>query len=169
MRVRPWPSRPFKFRNVAIVGWCLLAAALLQPSRQFGAPVDGSAARTPQTPPKLSSQRPTKAQQARAVAAYGKLPLGFEANQGQADSRVHFLSRGSGYLLFLTPDEAVLALESERPQLSGRTSKLPQPGAETAKPKPPDVLRMQLVGGNAQAAMAGTDVLPGKSNYFFSA
>jgi hypothetical protein len=168
MRVRPWPSRPFKLRNVAIVGWCLLAAALVQPSRQLGAPLDGTANRTTQTAPKLANQRPSKAQQARAVAAYGKLPLGFEANQGQTNSRVRFLSRGSGYLLFLTPDEAVLALESEQPQLSGRTSKLPQPGRETAKPKPPAMLRMQLVGSNAQAGMVGTDLLPGKSNYFLS-
>ena len=166
MRVRPWPSRPFKLRNVGIVGWCLLAATLALPSRQFGAPVDGAADRTPQTAPKLANQKPSKAQQARTVAAYGKLPLGFEANQGQTDSRVRFLSRGSGYLLYLTPDAAVLALESERPQLSGRTSKLPQPGSEIAKPKPPAVLRMQLVGGNAQAGMVGTDLLPGKSNYF---
>ena len=43
--------------------------------------------------------------------AYGKLPLSFEANQGQTDSRVKFLSRGNGYSLFLTPTEAVLVLK----------------------------------------------------------
>ena len=32
----------------------------------------------------------------------GHLPLVFEANQGQTDSRVKFLARGSGYGLFLT-------------------------------------------------------------------
>jgi hypothetical protein len=36
--------------------------------------------------------------------------LSFEINQGQADSQVKFLSRGSGYSLFLTGNEAVLAL-----------------------------------------------------------
>lgn len=39
--------------------------------------------------------------------AYGKLPLSFEANQGQTDPQVKFLSRGNGYSLFLTPTEAV--------------------------------------------------------------
>src|SRR6266404_5944701 len=29
--------------------------------------------------------------------AYGKLPLSFEANQGQTDTSVQFLSRGNGY------------------------------------------------------------------------
>jgi hypothetical protein len=44
------------------------------------------------------------------VETYGKLPLSFEANQGQTDRQVKFLARGRGYTLFLTPTEAVLAL-----------------------------------------------------------
>jgi hypothetical protein len=53
---------------------------------------------------------------------YGKLPLSFEANQGQVDRRVKFFSRGTGYGLFLTSTEVVLqclipdskSLEKER-------------------------------------------------------
>jgi hypothetical protein len=45
-----------------------------------------------------------------ALKSYGKLPLSFEPNRGQADSRVKFLSRRSGYALFLTSTEAVLGL-----------------------------------------------------------
>src|SRR5262249_3319678 len=41
---------------------------------------------------------------------YGRLPVSFEANQGQTDSQVQFLARGSGYTLFLTGTEAVMAL-----------------------------------------------------------
>jgi hypothetical protein len=52
----------------------------------------------------------TPAATLRLVESYGKLPLSFEANQGQTDSQVKFLSRGRGYTLFLTGDEAVLAL-----------------------------------------------------------
>ena len=47
--------------------------------------------------------------QARILDGYGKLPLSFEANQGQTDARVKFLSRTGGYSLFLTGDEAVPA------------------------------------------------------------
>ena len=43
-------------------------------------------------------------------SARPELPLSFEPNLGQADPRVKFLSRGSGYTLFLTEDEAVVAL-----------------------------------------------------------
>ena len=48
-------------------------------------------------------------QSIRKVPEYGKLPLNFEANQGQSDGRVVFLGRGKGYTLFLTKGEVVLA------------------------------------------------------------
>ena len=44
------------------------------------------------------------------VASSPQVPLSFEANRGQTDAQVQFLSRGSGYTLFLTPGEAVLSL-----------------------------------------------------------
>ena len=40
-----------------------------------------------------------------AKAALLAVPLSFEANQGQTDSQVRFLSRGDGYSLFLTSNE----------------------------------------------------------------
>src|SRR6266851_468093 len=43
----------------------------------------------------------------RAINTYGNLPLSFEKNQGQTDSRVEFLTRGKGYEIFVTPAEAV--------------------------------------------------------------
>ncbi|MDD5035849.1 MAG: hypothetical protein PHE55_13945 [Methylococcaceae bacterium] len=33
------------------------------------------------------------------IESYGKLPLSFEANRGQTDDQVKFLSRGQGYSL----------------------------------------------------------------------
>jgi len=54
------------------------------------------------------------------LAAYGKLPMAFEANEGQSDPRVKFLSRGPGYTLFLTATEAVLAHHRKAPRLERR-------------------------------------------------
>ena len=58
--------------------------------------------------------------------AYGKLPLAFEANQGQTDGRVKFLARGNGYTLFLTAQEAVLQLrQRQRGNCSARRQRRP--------------------------------------------
>jgi hypothetical protein len=82
----------------------------------------------------------------KVVDGYGKLPLAFEANGGQAPSPVKFLARGPGYEVFLSAEEAVLSL-----------SRSAEGGGAT--------LRMKLASANP-AAVTGEDVLPGKSNYF---
>jgi hypothetical protein len=125
---------------------------------------------------KLSSATPAAktdpATRVRLTKAYGKLPLSFEANQGQTDPRVKFFSRGHGYSLFLTADEAVLALHNPAAlsaQLSGnRRLKFETRQSPIADHQPlvSTALRMQLAGANPSAKVAGVDELPGKSNYF---
>src|SRR5215470_5525960 len=44
----------------------------------------------------------SRAEGTRWNEVYGRLPLSFEANEGQTDSRVRFISRGRDYALFLT-------------------------------------------------------------------
>jgi hypothetical protein len=97
------------------------------------------------------------ADSARVAAAYGQLPLSFEANLGETDPEVRFLSRGAGYSLFLTPTQAVLTLQ--QPAAAGSQ---PAPAASVA---PDTVLRMQLVGANDNPQVIGEDQLPGVSNY----
>lgn len=87
------------------------------------------------------------------MAAYHRLPLIFEPNQGQSDPEVKFLAHGSGYGLFLTADKAVLTL---RHSASGARHSVPQSS----------VIRMTLEGASASSTVNGTDELPGKSNYF---
>lgn len=94
---------------------------------------------------------------------YGKLPLSFEANEGQVDKRVKFISRGAGYTLFLTPDQAVLAL-SKHEQNAGTPSGLP--GVSQTGSTLETVVRIKLVAGNANAQATGVQELAGKSNYF---
>jgi hypothetical protein len=105
---------------------------------------------------------------------YGKLPLSFETNQGQTDSRVKFLSHGGGYTLFLTADEVVLNLQSvQRVQSAGPRSgagaESLSPGLDRIASHSPlnaEVLRMKLLGANAKPEIAGLDEQVGKSNYF---
>jgi len=92
--------------------------------------------------------------------AIASVPLFFEANQGQADPRVRFLSRSSGYTLFLTPEETVLVESAALPS-AGNTSG----GSRDSKPSPRGVLRMKLLGANRAQEFAGIGELPGKVNY----
>ena len=88
----------------------------------------------------------------RVLAAYSHLPLIFERNQGQTDASVRFLAHGSGYGLYLTAHEAVLALQ--------------QSGSSRNVAARPSVVSMKLAGSNSAADPIGDDQLPGKSNYF---
>jgi len=163
--------------------------------------------------------RKSPIQNPKLVETYGQLPLSFEANQGQTDSQVKFLSRGPGYTLFLTGEEAVLSLSSQKSvrqltdrsqqpasrnskwetgnwkletgnwpisnlqsEISNRQSLLPRPTDSGPRPTGAflspssdnhqssidnsSVLRLRLVGANANARVTGLDPLPGKSNYF---
>lgn len=84
-----------------------------------------------------------------AKAALLAVPLSFEANQGQTDSQVKFLSHGDGYSLFLTSNEVVFTLRT----LAGVKA-------------PPSVFRMELLGAERNAQVSGADKLPGAANYF---
>jgi hypothetical protein len=117
--------------------------------------------------PLSQATAPDEASQARVSEIYGKLPLSFEVNRGQTGAQVKFLSRGSGYNLFLTSTEAVLALSKPGARTTTKESpaSLRVAGSRRAK-QPLDVLRMKLVNANPQPHVAGYAELPGKSNYF---
>ncbi len=71
-----------------------------------------------------------------------ELPLAFEANEGQTAEEVDFLARGSGYTVYLTEGDAVLALE----------------GNDTTH-----VVRLNVTG--TSDTVAGDDLLESRSNY----
>src|SRR5438270_715493 len=96
---------------------------------------------------------------ARVSESYGKLPLQFEANRGQTHKDVRFLSRGAGYSLYLTADEAVLVL-NKPPADAKRDARSRQAHAKSV------ALRMSLVGAARKPQVTGLDELQGKANYF---
>ena len=81
----------------------------------------------------------------RLMKSYGKLPLSFEPNQGQAGATVKFLSKGHGYTLLLTDNEAILALKNSS--------------------KADSVVHMKLARATASPMISGIEPLPGKANY----
>jgi hypothetical protein len=92
------------------------------------------------------------------LKAYGKLPMRFEANQGQTDANVKFLARGASYRLFLTADEAVIALRKS-PTLGSSSTARADRSISTS-------MRLRFLGTNATTPVVGMEKLPGQSNYF---
>ena len=124
---------------------------------------------SPRSSPTSSKQATNlAAAQARLLSSYGKLPLTFEQNLGQTDSRVRFLAHGNGYALFLTGQEAVLRLDAPIAR-DKRVATAPATGpAKASQPaqKPSSVVRLALAGSNQHSLVEGLDLQPGRSNYF---
>jgi len=90
--------------------------------------------------------------------------LAFEVNQGQTDSSVKFLSRGTGYSLFLTTEEAVVVLRKPTVDAGRRTAE-----SSTSNPTPDAqsfaVIRMRFVGANPAPRIEGSRQLSSRTNY----
>ncbi len=98
----------------------------------------------------LNSLRGNALKKPDAEALLGQLPLIFEPNQGQGDPGAKFVAHGHGFGLSLAATEAVLGFQSASSSGGNRGH----------------AIRMKLVGANRGAEVAGTGLLPGRSNYF---
>ncbi|MGA8271225.1 MAG: choice-of-anchor D domain-containing protein [Candidatus Sulfotelmatobacter sp.] len=88
----------------------------------------------------------------------------FEANHGQTNPQVKFLSRGKGYTAFLTANGIVLSLHADQPfpaQASSSVTASSKSG-QAANTK----LQFKLVGATANPAVVGEELQPGRVNYF---
>ena len=111
---------------------------------------------------------PDKATTGRVATEFGRLPLSFERNEGQTNSKVRFLTHTADNTLFLTPSEAVFTMPM-RParQSSEKVSLGASRKARRAAEKIPGVaLRMQMVGSDPKASALTQEPLAGRINYF---
>jgi hypothetical protein len=95
----------------------------------------------PSSPAKASDSAEQKQQ---AQSNYGKLPMSFEPNVGQAPGDARFISHGRGYTVLLTDQGATVQMD---------------------KRDAPTSFRMKLLGSKPASASAA-DQLPGHSNYY---
>jgi Tol biopolymer transport system component len=176
--------------SLAGITWAVVTAHTANPEAGHAEPGHGF---RPSGELRRKGDRPGAA--SRVSESYGKLPLSFEANEGQTDARVKFFSRGSGYAIFLTPAEAVLVLRKAQGEAARggeaaeRAPDLPevpdiaetpgaarrdlagaeQPGAEAAlqggPPAKAYAVRMKLDGAKPRPRVSGAEQLPGKVNY----
>jgi hypothetical protein len=100
------------------------------------------------------------------TAGYGKLPMAFEPNRGQAAAQVRFLARGPNYSLALTDTGAVLSVRTQADCTKGARGSgvcLARRASQTAASRPA-TLQMSLAGALRSTPVA-EDKLPGKVNY----
>lgn len=91
------------------------------------------------------------------------LPMIFEVNEGQADSRYRYLARGSGYTLAIDDQRAVFTFSQRKHGQKSRAAKARQAkkaGSSSSS------LALKLVDANRKARVSGVDKLPGKVNYY---
>lgn len=159
-----WASAATFAAVVLLFSMCLLPVAF----HHTGTKSPLAAASHPAFAANGTPTTPFQRADARWVEAYGKLPLAFEKNEGQTDPRVRFTSRGRGYLLFLTSDEAVLSLRRSKTAPLSPADRLARLRA-ARKGHSQDVVsvvRMHLDGANTAAQIEVLDQLPGKTDYY---
>ena len=116
-----------------------------------------------QQSPVLPLPQSDASQASRGYANYTEPPLAFEANRGQSDPRVKFLSRGKGYTAFLTAGGIVLSL---RPKQLVPQQTSDAPSLNTAQPSPSTTLQFNLVGAAQNPTVIGEEPQAGQVNYF---
>ncbi len=105
--------------------------------------------------------RPGRAKILPPRLAHVSIPITFEPNVGQADSRIDFLGRGKGLMVFLTRDE--IALRVGRSE-NGAAYALKE-RASAAQPVPDGALTLRIA-GNSGFEWEGSEKLRAESNYF---
>ena len=108
---------------------------------------------------------------ARAAKLYGRLPLAFEPNQGQASQGTQFVSHAGAYTLLLSGNRMVLALPRRGQSAIGKRPKIGplhrKAGSKaSAGGVAGQIVELSLVGGNRHATSVGENPLSGYSNYF---
>lgn len=124
----------------------------------------GNAQRTPASLPQSDV-----AVHAPVLELYDKQPFRFEANEGQTDPQVKFFSRSSDYTLYLTEQEAVLALPKggyQSLEMLQTTISPMSSGSEDIQATEYSVVHMKLVDSNPSPEIASLDEMASKSNYY---
>jgi hypothetical protein len=132
---------PRLVKSTAYAGALFCAALLAQTFDSSHAKRAGAATTTPPSAARADAR-------AHTTPDFGRLPLSFEANRGQAGPRVRYLARGAGYTLTLGRDGALLALKSRG-----------EKGARAA------TLRMSFPGANRATRPEGLGLTGAVSNY----
>ena len=159
------PSKFHTLSTFLILAFPLAGLITYSSFSKCESPATGAAtenvALTPSISPSTNSAVTQKQPRLHIAAGYGKLPLAFEPNRGQTDPQVKFLSRAGQRTLWLTNDEAVLAIG--RPKGVGRGGSKPEGTIKQGDMSA--VLRMRFLGAKGNQQIKGEARQPGTVNY----
>ena len=148
-----------------LIVWALLLGGLTSnPLLRTAASAKGSQLRV--EPPAIATR---KTSVAGAQEEYGKVPVQFEANVGQTDTNVQFLTRASGATVFLTNTAAVFLLSQVEESGTTTAQKGFRPGdllSNADSPIRTHALRINIENANPGSRVQGINKLPGIVNYF---
>ena len=145
MKTGPWYSAAVLILTVASIPFVIQEGSSVH-RFHAGAAMAGQSARSARLVP-ASHAALGSSSKARIFENFGKLPIPFEPNAGQAPADVKFLSRGRGYALYLTQ--------------TGATIRMTTPEGDDQA-----TVRMTFEGARDDVKLAGDSPQTGKSNYF---
>lgn len=98
---------------------------------------------------------------AKAKGMIASMPTYFEANRGQTDPSVRYLSRSGRYSMYLTDDATVISM------VGGTIHKSPLLASSKlqAEKLVESAVRIRMVGANPHPKVTGLEPLPGRINY----
>src|SRR5580700_11281747 len=171
LRRNPMQTKSPLVRIGMMAGASLAIVALFLSARmQRHAPSSGPIASNHSVASAQPATQLSVAQKENVANGYGKLPLAFEANQGQTAPAVRYLAHGQSYQLFLTNQEAVLTLRepTDAGTKSARGAALlaARTHHKSHVAERASALRVHFDGANPAAQITGTKQQPGKTNYF---
>lgn len=106
-------------------------------------------------------------EKARILSEYGRTPLQFEANVGQADPQVQFLARGNRYDIYLLTDKVVFAFPELMPgRIPVNPTDLQVPtNRGKASPQYSNTYVSMTLSGSQRTQVVGKEPLSGSANY----
>lgn len=160
-------SRNNKFnKTISIFFFYTLVFTFIIPTQTLAKPVPANSVFNQNNQEQIENDEP------KLDKSFGNIPVYFEENNGQFNSKVKYFARGTNsYSLFLTATEAVYVLRSPESNVRSQKFKDDSPTLNsehrTIKSRATAVF-MKLVGANETSQSVGLERMPHKTNYFKS-
>jgi hypothetical protein len=146
----------------AILGPPLAAAPTAAAAVPLAAPTSTTVPHPEPPPPSLPARASDRGT---SIPDFGRLPLSFVPNVGQADSAVLYHVRGMGGSIFFTPQEVVLVVPTDSRRSRPR-DRDPSTSITSTLAISMSIVRIQYQGAGANPTITPANRLPGAVNYF---